>query len=71
MSIQARPGDQRLAEFWTIGQAADYLNLTERSIRRYVSEGLLPAYRIGRKQIRIRAVDVDALLVPVPTGAEA
>lgn len=71
MSNLARPGAQRAAEFCTIGQAADYLSLTERSIRRYIAEGKLPAFRLGEKQIRIRVVDVDALLVPVPTGAEA
>lgn len=71
MSMIARPGDQRVAEFCTIGQAADYLNLTERSIRRYIADGKLAAFRVGNKQLRIRVVDVDALLVPVPTGAGA
>ena len=39
-----------------------------RTIRRYISSGDLPAYRIGPRQIRVRASDVDALLVPIPTA---
>ena len=71
MSIQARAGAQRAVEFCTIGQAADFLGLTERSIRRYIADGKLPAFRLGEKQIRIRVADVDTLLVPIPTGAGA
>lgn len=66
MSIQARPSARRSAELCTIGQAADYLRLTERSIRRYIAEGKLPALRLGEKHIRIRVADVDALLKPIP-----
>lgn len=47
---------------------AEYLGLTERSVRRYIAEGELPAYRLGPREIRIKWADVDRLLTPVPTA---
>ena len=52
----------------TIETAAEMLAVHPRTIRRYVASGDLPAYRIGPRQIRVRASDVDALLVPIPTA---
>ena len=52
----------------TIETAADMLAVHPRTIRRYISSGDLPAYRIGPRQIRVRTSDVDALLVPIPTA---
>jgi excisionase family DNA binding protein len=49
------------------GEAAEYLGVTTRTIRRYISVGLLPASRIrGSRLIRIDRADVDALLRPIP-----
>ena len=50
----------------TIEGAADMLAVHPRTIRRYISSGDLPAYRIGSRLTRVRASDVDALLVPIP-----
>lgn len=51
----------------TQAEAADYLGVTTRTIRRYISIGLLPASRIkGSRLIRINRADVDALLRPIP-----
>ena len=51
----------------TIESAAEMLAVHPRTIRRYIAAGDLPAYRIGARQIRVRASDIDALLVPIPT----
>ncbi|OIQ84050.1 helix-turn-helix domain protein [mine drainage metagenome] len=65
--IQSRAEQNSVAELWTLGQAADYIGLTERSLRRYIADGDLPAYRLaGKKQIRVRRSDVEALLKPIP-----
>jgi len=46
-----------------IHQVAEYLGLSERTIRKYRSTGKLPAYRIaGEKALRFRAEDVDGLM---------
>lgn len=43
----------------TIDQAARYLNVSEKSVRRYLSQGLLRGHRIGPRNIRI---DRESLL---------
>lgn len=48
--------------------AAERLGVTEQSIRRYIAEGDLNGYRLGRRAIRVNAQEVDALLVPIPTA---
>ena len=37
----------------------------ERTIRRYIAQGLLPALRLPNGQIRIRVADLNALGEPV------
>ena len=57
------------SQFVSLDEAAEYLGVTPRSIRRYIAEGRLPGYRLGKKQIRVRTSDVEALLTPIPTAA--
>lgn len=53
-------------------EAAEYLGVSDRTIRTYVSAGRLRAYRIkGSRLIRFHADDVAALLVEIPTVASA
>lgn len=54
-------------------EAADYLGVTDRTVRNYIARGTLPARRIkGSRLIRISTADLDALLRPVPTvGGDA
>lgn len=50
-------------------EACDYLGgITDRTLRRYVAEGKLPAYRLGPRLLRFRRSDLDALLRPVPAA---
>lgn len=51
----------------TIKDAARLYSQSERTIRRRISEGALPAYRIGPTAIRVRREDVEALARPIPT----
>lgn len=53
----------------TIAQAAEQLGVHHISVRRYISRGLLRAYRIGPRMIRIRAEDVEALRKPIGGAA--
>lgn len=48
----------------TIEQVCEYLQLSDLTIRRRISDGSLPAYKWGRA-VRIRKEDVDALFSPV------
>ncbi len=56
------------AALWTLETAGEFLNVTDRSLRRYIADGRLPAYRIGSRQIRVRREDVEALLTPIPAA---
>lgn len=48
-----------------IEDAADLLGVERQTIRRFITTGRLPAYRVGDKIIRVNRADVEALLVPV------
>ncbi len=50
--------------------AAEYLDVTERTIRNYVSRGQLRAYRVGGRVVRIDVDDLDALLRQIPAGGD-
>lgn len=51
------------SHLWTIEQAADYTQLSIRTLRRFIAEGRLTAYRAGRS-IRLKPEDVNALFTP-------
>ncbi len=52
----------------TTKQVAAYLQVSESTVYRWVSERKLPAYNIGRTR-RFRKEDVDALALPIdPAG---
>ncbi|UQV57704.1 helix-turn-helix domain-containing protein [Corynebacterium pseudodiphtheriticum] len=60
MSTESNHGLPRLI---TLQQAADSTQLSARTLRRYIAEGRLTAYRAGRA-IRLKPEDVDALFTP-------
>lgn len=55
-------------QYETVSQAAKRTGLGERTLRRYIAEGALVAYRAGRA-IRLRPEDVDALFTPTNAWA--
>lgn len=64
-----------MADEWrTVKQAAERLEVSERTISRMVQAGTLPAYTIGRS-VRFKLADVEALRLerttprPVAPGA--
>jgi excisionase family DNA binding protein len=50
----------------TIQQVACMLQVTERTIHRWITIGQLPAYRVGVRCVRIRQADVDKLQQRIP-----
>ncbi len=49
----------------TIQQAAGYLGVSHKTVRRMIADGRLPAYRVGGGPIRVLASDVEAVKIPV------
>lgn len=49
-------------------EAAEYLGVTDRTIRNYVARGHLKAMRVrGSRLVKIDARELDAMLRPIPT----
>ena len=55
--------------FIGIPDAATYLGVAEKTIRRFIRDDKLQAYRLGNRVIKLKLEDVDALLVPIGGGA--
>ena len=47
--------------------AAEMFSTTEKTLRRRISEGRLPAYRFGPRQIRVKVSDVETLFTRIPS----
>lgn len=55
-------------KFLTLGEAAKTLGVSRRTVRRYISAGLLEAVRLGSKTVRVRATSLDELTSSNPIG---
>lgn len=53
MSLTKQPG--------TVQEAADYLKVSTKTIRRYISQGIIRADRVGPRLIRVDLNSLDAL----------
>lgn len=51
---------QNHRDFYTVPEAADALGVSVSTIRRWIADRRLPAFRLGPKALRIKKQDVDA-----------
>ncbi len=58
----------KATRYFTLKDAGEWYGVSERTLRRRIADGTLPAYRIGPRAIRVKAVDVEALAEPIPAG---
>ena len=56
------------SKYVTITQAAEILNQSVKTVRRRISDGTLPAYRIGPRLIRVRIEDLDKGCHRIPSA---
>ena len=54
-------------QFESLDQAAERTGVCVRTLRRRISAGDLPAYRLGPRLIRVNPDDVDRMLTKIPT----
>jgi excisionase family DNA binding protein len=55
----------------SIGDAADALAVSPRTVRRYISDGQLDAVRLGRKTPRIKVDSIERFIDARPVGGLA
>ena len=54
-------------EYVSLQEAADYYKISTDSVRRYISQGLVPGYRLPGRTIRVKRSDLDKLARRIPT----
>ena len=52
-------------QFLTIAEAAALLRVHRSTVRRWIDQGDLPAYRIGQRRVALKRSDLDRFIVPV------
>ena len=52
----------------SIGDAADALAVSTRTVRRYIADGQLEAVRLGRKTLRIKVDSIERFVDARPVG---
>jgi excisionase family DNA binding protein len=55
---------ERRRRYVKIAEAADYLQVTDRTIRQMVADGRLTAYRSGTRLVRLDLDEIDAAMQP-------
>jgi excisionase family DNA binding protein len=52
----------------TIGVAAEYLGVTDRTVYHMINDGRLTGYRSGSRIVRVDLDEIDAAMVPFGGG---
>jgi excisionase family DNA binding protein len=53
----------------SIKEAAEYLGVTDRTIRQMLADNRLAGYRLGPRVVRLRRNEIDAALRPIGGSA--
>jgi excisionase family DNA binding protein len=48
-----------------LARAAEYLDLSVKTLRRRIADGSLPAFRVGPRAIRVYLDDLESLKTPI------
>ncbi|MCV7058241.1 excisionase family DNA-binding protein [Mycolicibacterium gilvum] len=54
----------RRRRYAKLGEAADYLGVTDRTIRQMIADGRLTGYRSGNRLVRVDLNEIDAAMKP-------
>jgi excisionase family DNA binding protein len=68
-AIKAGPNRaERRRRYAKIAEAAEYLQVTDRTVRAMISDGRLRGYRSGGRLVRVDLNEVDAAMQPFGGG---
>ena len=59
---------QPLPIYVSVDEAAAVMSVSTKTIRRRISDGTIPAYQCGRRNIRIRLEDLEAAFQRLPAA---
>lgn len=54
--------------YLSLEEAAECMSVSVKTIRRWIAAGILPAYRCGKRSIRIKVEDLEAAPRPIPSA---
>ncbi len=57
-----------LPVYLSVEEAARVMSMSSKTIRRRISDGTIPAYQCGRRNVRIRLEDLEAALRRIPSA---
>jgi excisionase family DNA binding protein len=66
----AVPKQRSLPVYLSIQEAAEVMAVNPKTIRRRISTGVLPAYRYGSRNLRVRLDDLESTLRRVPATGQ-
>jgi len=55
----------------SLGKAAEQYDVSEKTVRRWISNGLITGYRVGKLLIKVDLDEIEAKVVEVIPAAEA
>ncbi|HXH78372.1 excisionase family DNA-binding protein [Nocardioides sp.] len=64
------PEQRTTSAFLTIEEAAEFMSMSCITIRRHIGQGSIPAYKCGKRLIRIRREDLEAAMKRIPTTGQ-
>jgi hypothetical protein len=69
-ALRAEPGRRAAQGRRLVGlaAAADYADVSTRTLRRYIALGRLIGYRVGPRLIKVDLNELDAIARPIPTA---
>lgn len=53
----------------SLTDAADYLSVSVKTVRRMIADGTIPGYRLGAKSLRVKLDDLDSAGRRVPSAS--
>jgi len=69
-AVRLRQADAMARKDMTLAEAASWYRISQRTLRRRIADGSLPAYRVGPRLLRVSGEDVAALGRRVPSAAD-
>lgn len=57
-------------EYLTVAEAATLFKVSQSSVWRWINQGIITAYRIGRRGIRLKRAELTRLITPAREGGE-